>query len=122
MAWLRRSTVVVVCMVSLAAVGPLGRPAAGQNGPQTDWDSYKNRSFTPSVDQHLTDPVLVGAVDLHAHCDPDSYPRQWDAFDVARLAKERGLRAVVLKNHYTETAGLAFLVRKYGPPGTDVSG
>jgi hypothetical protein len=96
--------------------------AGGQGVPQTDWETYKNRSFTPSVDQHLTDPALIGAIDLHAHCDPDSYPRQWDGFEVARLAKDRGLRGVVLKNHYTETAGLAFLVRKYGTPGIEVFG
>ena len=29
---------------------------------------------------------------------------------------------VVLKNHYTETAGLAFLVRKYGTQGIEVFG
>jgi hypothetical protein len=96
--------------------------AGGQGVPQTDWETYKNRSFMPSVDQHLTDPALIGAIDLHAHCDPDSYPRQWDGFEVARLAKDRGLRGVVLKNHYTETAGLAFLVRKYGTPGIEVFG
>src|SRR3954466_15247142 len=96
--------------------------AGGQGGPQTDWDSYKSRTYTPSADQHLTDPALVGAIDLHAHSDPDSYPRQWDAFDVVRLAKDRGLRGVVLKNHYTETAGLAFIVRKYGPQGIEVFG
>jgi hypothetical protein len=97
--------------------------AAGQGGQQqTDWETYKNRSYPPTVDQHLTDPALVGAIDLHAHCDPDSYPRQGDGFDVARLAEDRGLRGVVLKNHYTETAGLAYLVRKYGTPGIEVFG
>ncbi len=96
--------------------------AGGQGGPQTDWDNYKSRTYTPSTDQHLTDPALVGAIDLHAHSDPDSYPRQWDAFDVVRLAKDRGLRGVVLKNHYTETAGLAFMARKYGPQGIEVFG
>jgi hypothetical protein len=115
MAWLRRwiAAIGAACAVAVAA---------GQTGPQTDWDSYKGRSYTPYVDQHLTDPALVGAIDLHAHSDPDSYPRQWDAFDVARLAQERGLRGVVLKNHYTETAGLAYLVRKYGTPGFEVFG
>jgi hypothetical protein len=48
--------------------------------------------------------VLTGAIDLHAHHGPDAYARQWDAFEVAKLAKERGMRAVVLKNHWTETA------------------
>lgn len=105
-------------MLGLLAVGVV----RSQNSPQTDWETYKTRTYSPTVDQHLTDPALVGAVDLHAHCDPDSYPRQWDAFDVARLEKERGLRGLVLKNHYTETAGLAFLVRKYGAQGIEVFG
>src|SRR5215217_9421283 len=72
--------------------------AGAQGGQQTDWDAYKSRTYTPSADQHLTDPALVGAIDLHAHSDPDSYPRSADAFEIARLAKERGLRGVVLKN------------------------
>jgi len=118
MVWLKRWMVVVPLVGSLALVCLQGQGGA----PQTDWESYKTRSFTPSVDQHLTDPALVGAIDLHAHCDPDSYPRQWDGFEVARLDKERGLRGLVLKNHYTETAGLAFLVRKYGTPGIEVFG
>jgi hypothetical protein len=41
---------------------------------------------------------------------------------VAKLAKERGMRGVVLKNHWEETAGLAYLVRKYGTQGIDVFG
>src|SRR4249920_1737665 len=124
MIWLRRPLVVAL----LCATGWLGAKslpyasASDQSGSQTDWDKYKTRSFTPSTDQHLTDPALIGAVDLHAHSDPDSYPRQGDAFDVVRLAKDRGLRAVVLKNHYTETAGLAFLVRKHGTQGVEVFG
>ena len=79
----------------------------------TDWEGYKSRPTTPSVDQRLTDPALVGAIDLHAHGDPDAYPRQWDCFEIARLCKDRGMRGYVFKNHYTETAGYAYLVRKY---------
>jgi hypothetical protein len=66
--------------------------------------------------------VLEGAIDLHAHFGPDSYPRQWDAFEIVALAKERGLRAIVLKNHFSETAGLAYLARKYGTQGIEVFG
>ena len=76
---------------SVRAVKYGSQRPGGQSGPQTDWDSYKNRSFTPSVDQHLTDPALIGAIDLHAHCDPDSYPRQADAFDV--VASREGSRS-----------------------------
>jgi hypothetical protein len=88
----------------------------------THWEPYKNSARAPSVDQKLEDPVLVGAIDLHAHFGPDSYPRQWDAFEVVALAQARGLRAVVLKNHFAETAGLAYLARKYGAQGIEVFG
>src|SRR5688572_6054703 len=95
--------------------------AFGQTA-HTHWEPYKNASTPPSVDQKLTDPVLDGAIDLHAHYGPDSYPRQWDAFEIVALAKERGLRAIVLKNHWSETAGLAYLLRKYGAQGIEVFG
>jgi hypothetical protein len=90
--------------------------------PQTHWEKYKDQRAEPFPDRHLTDPVLIGAIDLHAHPDPDVYPRQADAFTIAKLAKERGMRGVVLKNHFTETAGLAELVRTYATPGFDVFG
>jgi hypothetical protein len=95
---------------------------AQARGPQTHWEPYKNRTAAPSVDQHLMDAALIGAIDLHVHHDPDSYPRQWDAFEIAKLAQQRGMRAIVLKNHWTETSGLAFLVRKYATPGFEVFG
>ncbi|MDQ2899235.1 MAG: DUF6282 family protein [Acidobacteriota bacterium] len=55
---------------------------------------------------------LVGVIDIHAHSDPDSTPRSIDAIDLARLAKSRGMRGLVLKNHYEPTASLAYIVRK----------
>jgi hypothetical protein len=100
----------------------LAAQQAAPNTGQTHWERYRRQVTTPQRDQHLTDPAIVGAIDLHAHHDPDSYPRQADAFEIARLAKERGLRGLVLKNHWTETAGLAYLVRKYATPGFDVFG
>jgi Family of unknown function (DUF6282) len=59
--------------------------------------------------------LLDGAIDVHVHSLPDDRPRSIDALDVAKLARERKLRAIVLKNHYDSTAGLAFLVRKVVP-------
>jgi FMN phosphatase YigB (HAD superfamily) len=97
-------------------------PLLAQVSPKAHWEPYKLQHPTPSVDQHLTDPALTGAIDLHAHYGPDSYDRQWDAFEVVKLAKERGMRAVVLKNHWSESAGLAQLIRKYGTQGIEVFG
>src|SRR5689334_21532300 len=58
---------------------------------------------------------LAGAIDIHVHSLPDDRPRSIDALDVVKLARERGMRGLVLKNHYESTAGLAFLVRKLVP-------
>ena len=59
--------------------------------------------------------TLDGVVDIHAHCDPDSVARSIDAIDLARLARDRGMRALILKNHYEPTESLAFLARKVVP-------
>ena len=56
--------------------------------------------------------TLSGAIDMHAHSDPDGVPRKIDAVDLARLAKERGMRAIVLKNHYEPTQSLAYKCRE----------
>jgi hypothetical protein len=59
--------------------------------------------------------LLEGSIDVHVHSFPDDRPRSIDAIDVAKLAHARKLRAIVLKNHYDSTAGLAYLVRKVVP-------
>ena len=64
---------------------------------------------------------LSGVIDFHVHADPDSLPRSIDAIDLARLAKQRGMRGLVLKNHYEPTASLAYVVRKE-VPGLEVFG
>ena len=64
---------------------------------------------------------LNGVIDIHAHVDPDSMPRSIDAIDLARLAKQRGMRGLVLKNHYESTAALAYIVRKE-VPGIEIFG
>lgn len=54
---------------------------------------------------------VQGVVDIHAHCNPDSVPRSIDALALVKLAKERGMRGLVLKNHYEPTASWAALAR-----------
>jgi hypothetical protein len=77
----------------------LGSPAAGQQGATT----------------------LAGAVDIHVHSLPDDRPRSLDGIEAARQAQARGMRAIVLKNHYESTAGLAYLARTL-VPGIEVFG
>src|SRR6266568_686107 len=69
----------------------------------------------------LSAQTLTGVIDIHAHHAPDSVPRSIDAIDLAKLAKSRGIRGLVLKNHYEPTASLAYIVRKE-VPGIEVFG
>jgi hypothetical protein len=65
--------------------------------------------------------LLRGAIDIHVHSDPDNVPRSLDGLEAATEARAAGMRAIVLKNHYDPTAGLAFLARK-AAPGLEVFG
>ena len=69
----------------------------------------------------VAQPPLGGVIDIHVHSAPDSVPRSIDAIDLARLAKARGMRGLVLKNHYESTAALAYVVRKE-VPGIEIFG
>ena len=52
---------------------------------------------------------LAGVVDLHCHTGPDVVPRAATDFELVRRARAEGMRALVLKNHYTMTADRAQL-------------
>jgi hypothetical protein len=67
------------------------------------------------------DRDLKGAIDLHIYTEPDSIARSIDALETAKMARDRGMRAIALKHHYDQTAGLAYLARKLYP-GIEVFG
>jgi hypothetical protein len=71
-------------------------------------------ALLPWAAQAQTKP-LDGVIDIHVHTAPDSTPRSIDAIDLARLAESRGMRAIVLKNHFAPTASDAYLVHKVVP-------
>ena len=81
----------VVAVIATVSVHYDWTELLAQVSPKAHWEPYKLRNPKPSVDQHLTDPILIGSIDLHAHHGPDAYARQWDAFEVVKLAKERGM-------------------------------
>src|SRR5919204_1022400 len=63
----------------------------------------------------------AGVIDMHVHSHPDVFGRSMDDLDVAQLAKARGMRGLVLKNHISETASRAALVM-HAVPGIEVWG
>lgn len=69
----------------------------------------------------LSAQSLEGVIDVHAHVDPETIPRSIDALTLARLARQEGMRALVFKNHFFPTTGIAFLVHRE-VPGIEVFG
>ena len=56
-----------------------------------------------------------GAIDLHCHPFPDLFPRLADDLDIARAARDAGLKAIVLKCHHENTVSRAYLVQRVVP-------
>ena len=67
------------------------------------------------------DQLLRGSIDLHIHPGPDVISRRLDAMEAAQQARQAGMRAIVIKNHFYPTAPLAKLVRQL-VPGIEVFG
>lgn len=63
----------------------------------------------------------AGTIDMHVHSHPDVFGRSMDDFDVATLARAKGMRGILLKNHVAMTADRAALVMKV-VPGIEVWG
>jgi hypothetical protein len=101
----RRSSIGLALILAAAAVFARANPGSpGQRGATAD----------PAG-------LLAGAIDIHVHSAPDNVARSIDGLEVAKLARDKGMRGIVLKNHYDPTAGLAYLARK-AVPGLEVFG
>lgn len=59
------------------------------------------------------DPFLQGAIDFHIHSGPDTHPRYANCLELARQARDAGLRAIVLKDQMTQSIHKAYFVNKY---------
>jgi hypothetical protein len=81
-------------------------------------DAFAQAAFPPPPPK--ISPA-VGVIDMHVHSHPDVFGRNLDDIDVAQLAKSRGMRGIVLKNHAAETASRAAIAMKV-VPGLEVFG
>jgi hypothetical protein len=115
--WRRAALPWLVLFIALpCALLLLAGPSLGQTAGPDEWQIDPMRG---PVDLGLTDPSLIGAIDVHLHLDPDSPGaggtiRAIDVFDAAKIAMERGMRGFVFKTHQdTSSASGAYLVRKH---------
>ena len=59
--------------------------------------------------------LLKGGIDFHAHPSPAIFPRLLDDSELANVAVDYGLRAVVIKDHDQITTGRAYYVNRMFP-------
>lgn len=59
--------------------------------------------------------VLKNAIDMHIHCAPDTGPRYGDSVEIATIAREAGMRAIVVKDHLTQTVHKASITNELVP-------
>jgi hypothetical protein len=117
-----------LCVV-LGTLGTSRGQEAGQGLTKpAELDDWKVDPMRGPVDLGLTDPSLIGAIDIHMHVDPDApgtggVIRALDIIDATTIAKARGMRGFVFKTHQdAASASTAYLVRKHFAPTFEVFG
>jgi hypothetical protein len=63
----------------------------------------------------------AGVIDMHVHPDPDVFGRSLTDVELAMIAKRKGMRGIVLKNHVVTTADRAQLAMNQ-VPGLEIWG
>jgi hypothetical protein len=117
---------VLACALLAGALAFVPGLSRAQDAGATD--EWKVDPLRGPVDLGLTDPSLIGAIDIHVHVDPDApgtsgVIRAIDVVDAVTLAKSRGMRGFVFKTHQDAgSAGAAYLMRKHVAPGFEVFG
>ena len=64
------------------------------------------------------DRLLSGSIDMHLHPGPDAFKCRVDALEAASQAKQAGMKAIVIKNHFYPTAPIAMMVNGLIPDFT----
>ena len=126
---LARHVTVCACAIGLALAFGMSQSGAAQRGEagegtrgQGAGPAGRGRANYSLNDPAPNDPALKGAIDMHAHQDPDSFgpsygqaARSIDALDLYTRAKASGMRGFIIKGHLDQTAGLAYYMRKLHP-------
>jgi len=86
--------------------------AAGMIGAMAIAGRAALREATAQMPATSPDPRPLGAIDMHVHSAPDVSGRSVNDIELARMAKEMGMRGIVIKNHEFITNDRAYLVRQ----------
>ena len=78
--------------------------------PSESSPAQSTRTFPPPPPE--VSPIAE-LMDTHVHSSPDAFGRAMDDEEAAQLYKDKGIAAIVLKNHVVPTADRAWFVRKH---------
>lgn len=111
-------------MILLGAMATPGRAQQDTATVELDRENEgegttEDQKWEPSRERSAE--LLRGAIDLHIHSGPAPFPRPYDDIEIAQLARDAGMRAVVLKDHHMSTTARAYYAMK-AVPGVTVCG
>jgi hypothetical protein len=94
--------------MQLAALGATGLAASALSADFSSAQTTRNFPPPPPAVSPIED-----LMDTHAHSAPDAFGRAMDDEEAAQLYRDKGVAAMVLKNHVVPTADRAWFVRKH---------
>jgi hypothetical protein len=66
-----------------------------------------------TLNEEIVDQLIEGSIHIHEHGGSEPIPRMYDEFDMAVNACRAGVRAIVIKTHYTPSSGRNGLVQRF---------
>ncbi len=66
-----------------------------------------------TINEGIVDQLMRGSIHIHEHGGSEPIPRMYDEFDMAINATMAGVRAIVIKTHYTASSGRLGLVQRF---------
>ncbi len=94
--------------MQIAALGATGLAASALSADFSSAQTTRNFPPPPPAVSPIED-----LMDTHAHSAPDAFGRAMDDEEAAQLYRDKGVAAMVLKNHVVPTADRAWFVRKH---------
>ncbi len=65
------------------------------------------------LNESVVDQLLAGSIHIHEHGGSEPIPRIYDEFDMAINACKSGVRAIVIKTHYTPSSSRVGLIQRF---------
>jgi hypothetical protein len=80
----------------------------------------EEKMYQPVAKRDEIDGLLVGAIDMHCHCGPCLYAKDFDEIQTAKMMRHAGYRGVLLKQHLLGANRVEYV--RQAVPGLEIHG